>query len=507
MESSTDPDGTLELGVRSARVASFVAVTQILAIVVSGITLIVVARFLGSATYGIYTLAIGTASFVGAFGGLGINNYINKHVPELIAKKKKKELQETIGTSLFIVILLNVLLFLLGILFSGPIASYVFHNADYTHLVMLSIFSIIFTSLMFLEYYMLISFGDGIGSAISYTAGTISISLLSILLVYLGYNALGAIIGLILGSAIGALVGFLLLRRHTKISLGIKNLGARLRHMFFFSTPLALANALGMLMNNFAVLLLGIFSIPSIVGAFGVADALGSIVSSAMGFTGSTTVQMFSTASAHKKTAGSVGKLYNYSIYFGILITAPIAVFFIALSHAIVNSVFPTYTNTQFYIPILTVSVMLVWIGAYATLLVISSGKTKKVLKYSVIVALAQFVSLLVLVPLINAYGAIIGFYFVGGVVSIALYVRYVKRTMHIKMELGKVYRILIASFILLLVLLPVNLTPFRETIQLIIGAVITLLLYPALLIATKAVTDVEWTIIYRIIKVTSSKG
>jgi O-antigen/teichoic acid export membrane protein len=507
MESPTDPDGTLELGVRNAKIASFVAVTQILAIVISGITLIVVARALGSTTYGIYTLASGTASFFGVFGSLGISFYLNKRVPQLVARNKKKELQETIGTSLFIVILISTILFLFGILFSGPMASYVFHNADYTHLVMLSMLSIIFTSLMSIEYLTLLSFGDGLGSAISYTAGTISISAVSILLVYHGHGALGAIIGIILGSAVGALVGFLLVRRHTKISFRIDGLGVRVKRMLFFSTPLAVRDALMMMMNSFAVLLLGAFSVPSIVGAFGVADALGSMVTSAISFTGSTLVQMFSTASAHRKTEGSVGKLYNYSIYFGILLTAPIAVFFIALPHAIVNSVFPTYTNTEVYLPILTVSIMLGLIGTYAVFLVISSGKTRKVLKYYLIVALAQFLSLLVLVPLTKAYGTITGLYFVGSIVNTTLYVRYVKKTMHIKLKLDKVYRILVASVILLLVLLPVNLVPFRETVQLVIGAVITLLLYPVLLIATKSVTDSEWTIIRRIVRMAPSHG
>jgi O-antigen/teichoic acid export membrane protein len=507
MESQTDSEGTLELGVKSAKTASFVAVAQVLGIVISGITLIVVARILGSTTYGIYTLATGTASLFGVFGSLGISFYLNKYVPELIAKKKKRELQETIGTSLFIVMLINMLLFLFGIFFSGMIASYVFHNADYTHLVMLSIFSIMFTSMMSIEYLALLSFNDGIGSTICYTTGTVSISVLSILLVYRGHGALGALIGLIVGSAIGALVGFLFLRRHTKISLGIKGFGARVKRMLFFSTPLAVRDALTMLMNGFAVMLLGIFSVPSIVGAFGVADAIGSMITTAIVFTGSSVVQMFSTASAQKKTAGSVGKLYNYSIYFGILISAPIAAFFIALPHAIVNSVFPTYTNTEIYIPILTVSIMLGLIGIYAFFLVVSRGKTMKILKYHLIAVLAQFISLLVLVPLTKAYGTIIGLYFVGSVVNTALYTRYVKRTMHIKLKLDKVYRILIASAILFIVLLMVNLVPFRETIQLIIGAAIVLFLYPVLLIATKAVTKAEWEIIYRVIKIRTSHG
>ena len=62
------PDYNESLGKRSTRVLSSLFVGRFIATIIAGITFIVVARLLGPSDYGIYTLAVGIYSFIGAVG-------------------------------------------------------------------------------------------------------------------------------------------------------------------------------------------------------------------------------------------------------------------------------------------------------------------------------------------------------------------------------------------------------------------------------------------------------
>ena len=486
---------TFEIGVSSAKVASFVAITQILAVITSGIMLVVVARLLGPSDYGIYTLAYGVAAFFGSFGLFGVAHYMNRYIPHLLTDNKKQELAETLGASIVLLLLICVAFFLLGVVFSGFIASYVFHNAAYEKLIIIALFSSTFTMLMGLEYNILIGFKDGVGCAITYTSGSASTAIISIALVLLGYGPLGAILGTILGSLVGVVVGNVMINKHSKIVINIDVLGKRIervQHMLRFSVILSASSMVSTMLNNFAIIFLGAFSLPEVVGSFGVAYRIGMVIVTVITFIGSVLLQMFSSVLAKKGSLQGVGKLYNQSIYFGVLFAAPIAAYLVALSHAFVTSVFPSYTSAQFYIPLLSISLLLGIISAYASSVVISVGKVKKVLKYSALTAAVQLSLLILLVPFFDAYGIILGLYLSGSLVGNYLYVRYMRRVLHIETSLAKVYKVIAASVALAFLLFPINMLSVSQTAQLFIGVIAGAVLYPILLGVTNALGSAE---------------
>ena len=56
---------------------------------------------------------------------------------------------------------------LVGVALSGVIAGYVFHDLKYAMLIDLTLLGVITTMFMYIEYYALIGFGDGKGSALT----------------------------------------------------------------------------------------------------------------------------------------------------------------------------------------------------------------------------------------------------------------------------------------------------------------------------------------------------
>ena len=495
MDHETDVE-TLELGVKSAKIASFVGLTQIAAMLIGGATIIVLARLLQPAEYGIYTLAYSTSIFFSAFGMSGIGHYLNKHIPVWIIRKRRNELKADLGTSFAALAAICLGATVVGVAFSGVVSEYAFHSTAYILLIDLALASIVSAQLMYLAYNALIGFKDGVGSALTYSLGTLAISSASIGLVLLGYGAYGAIGGVVLGTWIGTAIGIFFITRHSGMSLDIGNFGRRAKRILGFSLPVAASSMVATFMNSFSILLLGIFSTSVLIGSFGIAYRIGTLVVAALGFIGSVLVQMFASALESKKSASKIKEMYNYSIYFGTVIVAPVLAYFIVMSHAFVISVFPAYKSSLIYTPAISISLFLGIVWSYASSLLISMGKVKKVLRYSIITGVVQLVLLLILVPLFNAYGVIIAVYLAGSLIADYLYARYMRRELGIATELGGVYRVMAATFVFALLLIPITFVPISQTQQLIAAIIALVLVYPPLLGITKAMGARELRII-----------
>jgi O-antigen/teichoic acid export membrane protein len=495
MDKQTEAE-TLKLGVKSAKVASLVGLTHIVSMIIGAFTLIVLARLMQPAQYGVYTLAYSVSLLFSAFSLSSVGSYLNKYIPLWTARKRKDEIGKDLGTSFMALIATNIVAIAIGIVLSGFIAANVFHSAAYTPLIYLALVGVIFTQLMYLSYNTLIGFRDGVGTAITYSAGNIAIAAGSIALVLMGFGAYGAIAGMVIGTAFGSFVGLYFITRHSKMKFSVDSFGPRARRILGFSLPIAAASMIPFFINNFSILLLGFFSSAAIIGSFGIAYKIGSIATTATGFIGSVLVQMFSSAIESRKAMEKVSKLYNYSIYFGALIAVPIAVYLIVFSHAVVGSLFPAYKSSLLYTPAVTVSLLIGVIGVYATALLMSMGKVMKVIKYSVITGIAQTALLLLLVPLLNVYGLIISVYLAGSLLTNYLYVHYMRNNLKIETMLGGVYRVIAAGAILSVALALITIIPVSETQQLLIGIVATILGYPLFLGLMKAVGKEEMRLI-----------
>ena len=493
-------DSTIELGVRSANVASFVAIAQMSAVLINGITLVAIARMLVPGEYGIYAIAFALAALFGALCNIGFGNYLNKYLPHFQAKKEKRKISELFGDSIFLTFFISAAAALVGVAVSPIISVYLFHAAGYSTLIDFTMLSVIATAMLNLEYTALIGAGDGKGAAITYVSNNILLAVSSISLVYLGYGATGAIAGIIIGPLVGVVVGIAIIARRFGIRLDIGGMLGRSRKMFSFSVPIAAGGVVSGLVGNFPVLLLGIFALPAIVAPFGVAVRVGSLISIEMGFVGAVLIQLFANALERTKNLSGLKELYNYSIYFGVLITAPIVMYLIDFPGALVTTVFPAYGAAVYYIPLIGAALLLGIIGSYGSSLAISAGDVRKTLKYALVTSAFQLAAMLALAPFLGAYGVIIGFFLVGSLVNDYLYIKYAKDR-NIRTELGGLLRILLASAIAAAVVFPISLAAIRPAFQLAIGAVAVLFLYPPLLVKTGAMGKRELALLEKMSK------
>ncbi|MGC8662647.1 MAG: oligosaccharide flippase family protein [Candidatus Micrarchaeia archaeon] len=488
-----------ELGVNSAGVASFLVFGKLFSIFVGGLTFVIVARLLGPTHYGIYTLAVGLSGFVGAFGSISLGQYLNKRIPELSIRNEKEKLSNIIGVSLLITILFSLIVTLIGLIFVKQIVLYFFHSITTNLIIYVALFLIVISSLFSYAGNALVSFADGKNTALSSIINNSFQAAFSISLVVLGYGALGALLGTIIGLSIGFVYQFTMLLKHSKISLDLKKLGEEAKKMLTFSAPLTISGILGSVVNNFGVLYLGFLFVPSIVGLYGIASKIGVYIDLVIGSISAVLIPMFSTAMANDKIKERLGKLYSYTIYFGFLFAVPLVIYISVFSKALITSVFTSsYTGAPVYTALIGIGILLGLAGTYASSLVISAGYVKQVFKFGLISNMAELLSFLVLIPFFGVNGLILSIYYIGSIIGNIFYLRFVKSVLKLRLTVG-IYRLFVANAVLLLLLAPISIINIKATYQLLLGFLVFILVYPILLGMFRAISIKELDLIKKV--------
>jgi len=481
-----------ELGIHSAGVASLVAFGKVFSLIVGGMTFIIVARLLGPGSYGVYILAVSVAGFLGAFGSLSLSQYLNKRIPELIIKKEGNKVSEIIGVALVLMLAISTVITLIGLIFAEPIATFVFHNPSGSFVVDVALISIIVSMIYGTMYAVLVSLGDGKDAALSSVTNNSIQAAVSIGLILLGFGALGAVLGWIIGLFCGLVFELFALRLQDKARIVVHNFSVYAKEMLSFSLPITGSSVIGGLVSNFGVLYIGLLFLPSAVGLYGMASKIGTYLDLIIGSISIVLIPMFSTAMASNVIKKRIESFYNYSIYFGLLFATPMVIYIAVFANPIIISVFTsTYYSGAVYMALIGIGILLGLVGSYASSLVISAGMIKKVFKYAIIIGATELVSLLILTPMLGILGVIISLYFVGGILSDYLYIMLVRKSLGINFKVG-ISRLALANFVLMLILLPIAISGIKPTYQLIAGFVAFVFVYPIVLGISKAVGSKE---------------
>ncbi|MEM4065987.1 MAG: oligosaccharide flippase family protein [Candidatus Micrarchaeaceae archaeon] len=490
-----------ELGVKTANVASFIAFGKVLSLIIGAVMFIVVARLLGPSGYGIYTLALGASGLFSAIAAFNITAYFNKYIPKLQNEGKDEEISIIITTGILILIAIGIVLSIAGVSLSGAIATYIFHNPSESAAIQIAMVGIIFSLLYGALYAILVSFGDGKHASIAALTNSSFQAFLSIALVVMGFGAVGAISGYVIGLVSGSIASLALTLRHTRLMLNMQRFSGVAKELLLFSAPVTGANIVGNAVSNFSVILLGSVVVSSVVGSYGIALKMGSLIDVITGSISVVLIPMFAAALAGNRLKERVSELLNYSVYFGLLFAVPLVIYVISFARNVVNIFFTSsYVGAPGYIMLLGFGILLGLVGSYAASLVISMGNVNKYFKYSLAIGGIELLSLVLLVPSLGAYGVIIALYFIGGLASTYLYMRFLKSEIKFRLT-KKVYMLIIANIILLVVLLPIPtiLNMLSGTLQMLVGLAIIIFAYPILIARLKAADPNDFNIIKRL--------
>ena len=484
---------TKSLGKRMTHVASFLVAGKAISLIINLFTFVIIARLIGPSNYGIYTIIMAIAALFGGFGNPNITAYIAERAPKLISAGKLSEAKRLFGDTLVLSIIFGIILTTIALFLSPFLSSYSLHNLSYSLILDFAILTIFFSLIYSTLYYHILSLNKGGSLATSSVIHATSQGIFGIMLVLLGFGILGAISGFLLGLIIGTIFELYVLITSIGITISTKKILLRMKKALLFSKDIAYTNILNTIISNFSVIFLGLIVSSSLVGYYGIASKVGSLIDVFIGAVALAVLPMFSEAIYKKKQGANAGKLFYYSVYMSLIFATPIILLLSIFSNEIIYIAFNTaYIGAVFFMQIISIGILMSIFSSYGISFLITSSKQNKVLKFTSISVILQAIFLFILTPYFGVIGMIIATFYIGNISLSALYINYISKS-GVQMHKWKIARLVLANIIFATILIPFSfISP--NSIGLLLGVVLMFVLYPILIGFIKAITkkDIE---------------
>ena len=400
-----------EVGARTVGVASYMMLGKFIVFILSGITLLVVARILGPSVYGVYILAFSFSGLFSVVADVGVGTTISKFIAEYSAKKNREELNRVVSNSYASAFLSGLAFTLIAFLMSNFIAVHVIGNSNQVYIVQIVSFLIVGAVLFKVSYGMMIGFGGGKYVAMVMLVQAAFQAALSITLAVLGFGALAPILGILLGYILSIITVLFILKKRFGITFRMPSFGY-VKKLVGFSSQISVYNGLTGSIFNLAPIVLGVFATTVIVGNFGVALRTSNVINEVISIFGTVTLPMFAYTLSTKRIGKSIGKFYNYTVYTTFLLVTPVLLYLSILAKEFSYTAFgANYALAPFYLSVMSAGTFLWILATYSLMLLISANEVRQVMKYGIIIFLIEFVALFTLVPLFGGIGLVVLLY------------------------------------------------------------------------------------------------
>jgi O-antigen/teichoic acid export membrane protein len=496
MASYNDAEG---LGKRTARVLSAVLIGQALNIVVTAITIILIARLLGPADYGIYIFAFGFATLIDSVGGLGIGSYLNRHLSISVFQRDHQKTLRVLSSGYFLLIVASLLLTVLALSLSGYLSNTLYKGLGIPEITLItSSFIIFFVMVQAVSANALIGLAKGFYSSFSILSGNIVQLFASVLLVIYGFGVEGALAGMLIGYAVSAAIGTFLIF-HTIGKRGRVRLfwptSKELKETAKFSLPIGINNMLNDGMQNFSILFLGFYVTASILGNYGAALRGLAAIILLQNSINHVLLPAFTQARITKR-AKELHLTYNKVLGYSLVVILPLLVYTAVFSApAVYLFLSKGYALAPGYLTLIMIGTMVNTVSLFISSLIVSIGRTTKVLKYYAISAVIQLASLVLLTQSFLVYGSIAAIFIIGNIASIFLFMRGAISVVGVKFDYRKILMIFVSNVMLAIalaaLLLLMNYAASNSISDLVLGgellagAVAAALLYPIIFAVT----------------------
>jgi O-antigen/teichoic acid export membrane protein len=463
---------------RVARQGIIYVAGQMIGSIAVFLTLIILARQLQPEQLGLYAIAIAFYTILGIFATFSLGTSLRKKLAEDRGKEGRMKL---ISSAFSITLTFSLFIAFIGILVSGYVATNIYHQPQIANALMLAALLAVFWALFNITISILVGIGRVKESAIVDVVYSVAQLIAAPVLVAMGYGLIGAVAGLGIGLVVGVICGVLYIIRDLRIERASVN-SESMKEMVAFSIPVFISALALQGAYNLGILLLGIFASAPVVANYYNAYKLGSlflIIINSMNFV---LLPAFSSVATRTKKAKNIGPIFNRTLYFSVLILAPIVAFVAALARPIIFLFFSrAYTLAPPYLAIMSFGIVLGVIWNYANVIFLGMGDTKSVVKYQISAAAIQVALLAILTPLFGVAGMLAALFVISPIVINLIYTKVLRKKLAIKIDLSRSYRIAIAAFVLFIVLYAIaSLMSFRY-LSIIADLVVALVLYPPL--------------------------
>lgn len=449
MAEARKDSATRTLGIKAAKGTLIYTIGNIVGSLAILLLLIILARLLDASDFGLYAIAIAFYNLLA--GHFVFGTVIRKEIPQ--EKDDKKRIAELISNGYFISLLVALAVSLVAMLLSNFIAVSIYHNPGISSSLLLASALVFFYALFNLTLAVLIAVDKAKEGTIIYLIYAFVQLFASVALVLAGYGVFGAIAGMGISLIIPSTLGIYWIYKHVKgrfVAPNRKLIG----HMLDFSAPVLASNIALFAPPNIAILLLGVYESAIVVGNYNAAYRFGSFVSVILVSISFVLLPAFSKAFSDKNIASKIGRIYNSSVHYTLMLLLPVLIYVVSVAHPLLYLLFTSkYNLAPFYFAVIALGSAIGIISIYASNLQIGYGDTRRFMYYQLLAVAIQIALLFALTPLLGVNGVLLALFVISQILIDIIYVYALYRQFSFKHEFKPLLGLIIPAALLLILL------------------------------------------------------
>ena len=446
---------------------------------------IIVGLYISETQYGLYTIALLPSATLLLFQDWGVGSALTKYCASYRASGKEGELRTIIVSGIVFATLTGLTLTLILIGIANFVASTVYNEPNSAYLMILSSITVFSTAINTCSISIISGFERMGLSSITMLMSAITQGILSPLLVFLGFGAVGAIVGFTTASAASAITAALLLyfaiyRKLPTSKISKQIIFQTLKKLLQYGIPISIALILTGITSDIYYFVMASSVDKAIIGNFSIANNFAVFLTFFIFPLQSVLFPAFSKLDLEKDRQ-ILKTIYSSSVKYSSLFLVPATMAIMVLSAPMVETLYGVkWLSAPLFLTLVVAGNLVVLLGnlSFGRLLY-AMGETKMLIKLGIIDIIIGVPLAFLLIPSFGIIGVIIGSTILTPISSLLIGIYWTWRKYETKPDFNNSFRILLASVIAsLLTFLFLQLFVGAAWAMLIIGVVIFLMTY-----------------------------
>jgi O-antigen/teichoic acid export membrane protein len=477
-------DKALKMGKVSATGGFQLFMGQTISTIIMAVGTIILTRFISPEEYGLYFIALMPSLMINLFRDWGVNSAMTKHIAHFRATSKDEDTHDVIAAGLIFEIATGLALTLLSLLLASFIASTIFHRPESASLISIASITIFSGALLTATQSSFVGFERMQLNSLTIVCQSTVQSVAAPLLVFIGYGALGAVLGYTISFLAAGIIGlatlyFVVLRKLRRNKTNRTGMSKTLKKMLHYGVPLSISTILEGFRMQFYSFMVAFFCSDIMIGNYKAATNFAVLLTF---FTFPISTVLFpafaklDSQSEHQL----LRNIFASSVKYTALLLVPAIMAVMILSKSMISTLFgEKWVHAPFFLTLYVISNLFTVFGSLSMgSLLVGLGETKMRMKLSLLTLSIGLPMAFLLIPTLRIVGVILVSIF-AGLPSMFLGLHWIWKRYEVKADLKSSAKIFTASAIAAITTyLSLNFLNTAEWVRLITGGTIFLLVY-----------------------------
>jgi O-antigen/teichoic acid export membrane protein len=408
-------DKTVDMAKTSASGSFHLFLGKLITTAILGIGTILLGAYIQDQELGLFTVAMIPSVTLLLFQDLGVGLAITKYCAEYIGLKNEEKLRGLVKVGLSFNVVTGILLTIISLVSANFIAPSIFGKPEAAVLILVASFAIFFTALLTASQSIFFGFERMKLATYTMIIQAIVQAVLSPLLVYIGYGAMGAVIGYTLSCVAAGTFGIILVyfaifkKLPYSPSINI-NKPELLKMLLSFGLPLAISTILaGVLTNVYSFTMASVVA-AALIGNYRIASYFGSFLEFFTYPISTTLFPAFSKVDPQKEPE-ILKSVFTSSVKYTAFFLLPATMAMIVLSGSIIGTL---YADKWLYAPLFLAfyglnNLFSVFGNISVNSFLRGVGETKFLLKQNILTLIIGIPLAFLMIPAFGIIGVILG--------------------------------------------------------------------------------------------------